>query len=97
MVVSPPRSSIIVGVSLRVVEELCAELRIPFAERPLTVAECQAADEALLTGTAFCVAGVRRLGGAALPWPGPVWRRLLAAWSERVGVDVEGQITGRAD
>jgi branched-chain amino acid aminotransferase len=25
--------------------------------------------------------------------PGPVYRRLLAAWSQKVGVDIERQIT----
>jgi branched-subunit amino acid aminotransferase/4-amino-4-deoxychorismate lyase len=94
-VVSPPRDSILGGISLRVVEELCGELKVPFAERPLTLSDCQSADEAMLAGTAFCVAGVRRLHGVDLPWPGTIVRRLLAAWSARVGVDIEGQITGR--
>jgi len=94
-VTSPPRDTILNGVSLGFVEQLCAELNVPFAERPLTLAECQAADEAMLAGTAFCVASVRCLNGVDLPWPGPVWRRLLTAWSARVGVDIEGQITGR--
>jgi branched-subunit amino acid aminotransferase/4-amino-4-deoxychorismate lyase len=91
-VLTPPRSTVLNGVSLQVVEELCGELGIPFAERPLTLAECQAADEAMLTCTSYCVAGVRRLDGVELSWPGPVWRRLLAAWSQRVGVDIEAQI-----
>jgi branched-chain amino acid aminotransferase len=91
-VVSPPRRSVLNGVSLQVVQELCGELGIPFAERPLTLDECQSADEALLACTSYCLAGVRRLHGVELPWPGPVWRRLLAAWSERVGVDIAGQI-----
>jgi len=91
-VVSPPRRSVLNGVSLQVVQELCGELGIPFAERPLTLDERQSADEALLACTSYCLAGVRRLHGVELPWPGPVWRRLLAAWSERVGVDIAGQI-----
>jgi branched-chain amino acid aminotransferase len=91
-VLTPPRDTVLNGVSLRVVEELCGELGIPFAERPLTLAECQSADEAMLTCTSYCVAGVRRLDGVELRWPGPIWRRLLAAWSERVGLDVEAQI-----
>ena len=91
-VLTPPRDTVLNGVSLQVIEELCGELRIPFAERTLTLAECQTADEAMLTCTSYCVAGVRRLDGVELPWPGPVWRRLLAAWSERVGVDIEAQI-----
>jgi branched-chain amino acid aminotransferase len=92
IVLTPPRETVLNGVSLRVVEELCRELGIPFAERPLTLVECQSADEAMLTCTSYCVAGVRRLNGVELPWPGPVWRRLLAAWSERSGVDIEAQI-----
>lgn len=92
-VFTPPRDTVLDGVSLQVVEELCDEIGIPFAERPLTVADCQAADEAMLTCTSFCVAGVRRLNGVDLPWPGPIWRRLLAAWSEIVNIDIEAQIT----
>jgi branched-subunit amino acid aminotransferase/4-amino-4-deoxychorismate lyase len=91
-VLTPPRATVLNGISLRVVEELCGELGIPFAERPLSLVDCQSADEAMLTCTSYCVAGVRRIDGVELPWPGPVWRRLLAAWSAKVGVDIETQI-----
>jgi branched-subunit amino acid aminotransferase/4-amino-4-deoxychorismate lyase len=91
-VLTPPRDRVLNGISLQVVEELCSELGIPFAESPLTLADCQSADEAMLTCTSYCIAGVRRINDLELPWPGPIWRRLLAAWSERVGVDIEGQI-----
>jgi branched-subunit amino acid aminotransferase/4-amino-4-deoxychorismate lyase len=91
-VCTPPHSSILPGVSLKVVEELCGEMGVPFAERPLTVEDCRQASEALLTGTAFCVAGVAEIDGHALPWPGPVTRRLLGAWSARVGLNVAQQI-----
>jgi branched-subunit amino acid aminotransferase/4-amino-4-deoxychorismate lyase len=91
-VLTPPRDRVLNGISLKVVEELCGELGIPFAEKPLTLLDCQSADEAMLTCTSYCIAGVRRINGVELRWPGPVWRRLLAAWSERVGVDIEGQI-----
>jgi branched-subunit amino acid aminotransferase/4-amino-4-deoxychorismate lyase len=90
-VVAPPRGTVLDGVSLRVVEELCARLRIPFAECAFTVADAQSADEAMLTGTAFCLAGVRWLEGVPLPWPGPVTSRLLRAWSDDVGLDIAGQ------
>jgi branched-subunit amino acid aminotransferase/4-amino-4-deoxychorismate lyase len=94
--ISPPRESILAGISLAVVEELAGRLGITMEFRPLTLTECQSADEALLTGTAFCVAGVRSIDGAALPWPGPVLGRLLAAWNPEVGLDIHGQIVGRA-
>lgn len=94
VLMSPPRPAILSGISLVVVEELCGELGVPFAERPLTPDDCRRADEAILTCTTFCLAGVRRFDGAELPWPGAVTQRLLAAWSARVGLDIASQFTG---
>jgi branched-subunit amino acid aminotransferase/4-amino-4-deoxychorismate lyase len=93
-VVSPPRQTVLEGVSLQVVRELCAALSIRFDERPLRLEECLQADEALLTSTPYCLAGVSSINGKPLPWPGPVFSRLLAAWSEHVGLDIPAQITG---
>jgi branched-chain amino acid aminotransferase len=51
--------------------------------------------ELLLVGTGFCVAGVRRFSsssqGRDYDWPGPVYSKLIAAWSEMVSVDIAGQ------
>lgn len=94
-VLSPPSKDVLGGISLQVVKELCAELRIPFQEKPLTPAACVAAEEAFLTCTSFCIAGVSRFNGTPLPWPGPIFERLLANWSASVGVDIAGQIVGR--
>jgi branched-subunit amino acid aminotransferase/4-amino-4-deoxychorismate lyase len=91
-VVTPPRSRVLPGISLAMVEKLCQDLGIPFVEEPLGPADCYAADEALLTSTSFCLAGVSRIDGHSIPWPGPIWQRLLAVWSERVGVDIARQI-----
>lgn len=93
---TPPRTGVLGGVSLRVVEELCRELGIPFEERPLTVPDCLNADEAMLASTPYCLAGVRRVNGAELPWPGPAFERLLRRWGDRVGVDIRAQVCGRA-
>ena len=92
VLVSPPRERILDGVSLRVVAELCGRLGVPLEYRELPLDACYAADEALLTCTTYCIAGVRSLNGRALPWPGPMMRRLVAAWSAEVGVDIHGQI-----
>jgi branched-subunit amino acid aminotransferase/4-amino-4-deoxychorismate lyase len=89
---SPPFPTILEGVSLRVVEELCRDLGIPFAERVLSVYDAVTADEALLCSTGFCLVGVSRFNGAPLPWPGPIYQRLLMEWGRRVGVDIAGQI-----
>jgi branched-chain amino acid aminotransferase len=54
--------------------------------------------ELLLAGTGFCLAGVRRFGFRDrcrdYPWPGPVFGKLLAVWSDLVGVDIAKQFTG---
>jgi branched-chain amino acid aminotransferase len=91
-VVSPPRASILNGISLQVVEELCDENGIPFREAVIRVEDCLAADAAMLASTSFCIAGVSRIEGRAIPWPGPVCKQLLMAWSGKVGVDIAGQI-----
>jgi branched-chain amino acid aminotransferase len=96
VVISPPRDVILDGISLRVTRELCTALRIPFVEAPVVLGlDLNRASEAMLTGTGFCLAGVRELvesfGPKQIGWPGPVFRRLLAAWSDLVGVDIERQ------
>lgn len=71
-----------------------------FARPPLPEEEASKyprPSELLLAGTGFCVAGVRRFGFRDrcrdYPWPGPVFRMLLAAWSDLVGVDIAKQFT----
>jgi branched-subunit amino acid aminotransferase/4-amino-4-deoxychorismate lyase len=91
-VVSPPRATILNGISLQVVEELCRENGIPFAETMLRIEDCLAADEAMLASTPYCIAGISRINGQSMAWPGPIFRKLLSAWGDRVGVDIAGQI-----
>jgi branched-chain amino acid aminotransferase len=93
VVTSPPRDTILDGISLRVTHELCAAAGLRWEERPIPVGEVASASEAMLTGTGFCVAGVRGFDGVELRWPGPVFTKLLAAWSDLVGVDVAAQFT----
>ncbi len=93
MVCSPERLRILDGISLRVVEELCASLNIPFAELDLTHEYNYWAREAMLTGSAFCLASVRSIMNSAHPFPtfnqpGPIFERLLNAFSDLVGVDI---------
>jgi branched-chain amino acid aminotransferase len=70
--------------------------------RPVEPGEAKTAvgrvSELLLAGTGFCVAGVRQFACAGRSrdyvWPGPVFGKLLVAWSDLVGVDVARQFTG---
>ncbi len=92
-IVSPPHAKILPGISVAVVAELAAKLGIPFVERDLLPADVAAAEEILLAGTTPCVLPVTRFNGQPIssPRPGPVFRQLIAAWSELVGVDIVGQ------
>lgn len=91
--ISPLRNSILEGVSLAVIAELCKQLGIALKYRPITLQDCNKASEALLTCTTYCLAGVRQINDRAIPWPGPVLKRLVDAWSAAVGVPIHGQIT----
>jgi len=92
VVLSPPRDSMLEGVSLAVVRELCGELGIPFVEQSLSLDDCLSADEAMLSCTTYCLAGVSRLQGKPLRFPGPIFGRILQAWNRHVGVDIHRQI-----
>jgi branched-subunit amino acid aminotransferase/4-amino-4-deoxychorismate lyase len=90
---SPPDDHILAGVSLGVVHELAGRLGIPFMRRRLTVDELRTADEVMLASTSVCLLPVvlcdgRPIGDGA---PGTTFARLLQAWSEMVGVDVDEQ------
>jgi branched-subunit amino acid aminotransferase/4-amino-4-deoxychorismate lyase len=91
--ISPPREMILPGVSMSFVEELAAELAIPFLYHELRPEDIARADEALLTSTSPCIIPAVSLNGAPIGEgrPGPIFRRLLDAWSRRVGIDILAQ------
>jgi branched-subunit amino acid aminotransferase/4-amino-4-deoxychorismate lyase len=92
-VLSPTLTNILPGVSRQTVKELCAELDIPFIERDLQVFDVVNADEALLSSTPYCVVPVTHVNNIQIGKGkmGPITKRLLAAWSDRVGVDIVQQ------
>lgn len=96
-VYSPAPRNILLGISRKVVIELCRKLGIPFAERDLQVHDAMTADEAFVTTTPYCMAPVTRFNGVTVgdgAIGGPIYNRLLDAWSEEVGVDIRAQVLG---
>jgi branched-chain amino acid aminotransferase len=96
-VYSPVPRNILLGISRKVVIELCAKLRIPFVERDLQVHDAMTADEAFVTTTPYCMAPVTKFNGSPVgdgSVGGPVYKRLLDAWSNEVGVDIRAQVMG---
>lgn len=92
-VFTPRPHNILRGVSRRACVELAGRLGVPVHEADIEPYDVRAADEAWFTGTTICMIPITRfnfqpVGDGA---PGPVYRRLLTAWSEEVGVDIACQ------
>ena len=97
--ISPPKSKILPGVSMSVLEQLASDLGLPVSQRDLRVADVAGADEVLLCSTSPCVWPVTRLSGKPIGdgTRGPIATKLMQAWSERVGFDIEAQSHRFAD
>jgi branched-subunit amino acid aminotransferase/4-amino-4-deoxychorismate lyase len=93
-IVSPCTRDILPGISRGMIIELAGQLGVPFAERDIPPARIKNAQEAFLTSTPYCLMPVTKINGAAIGTgqPGSLTRRLLAAWSKVVGLDIEQQI-----
>jgi branched-chain amino acid aminotransferase len=80
-----------------------APIDFRYFARPVEPADARSivseVSELLLAGTGFCLAGVRKFGARDkyrdYTWPGPVFRQLVEAWNELVGVDIVSQLTDR--
>ena len=97
-IVSPTTRNILPGISRQVVIELAEKLDIPFVERDFQVFNIVNADEACMTSTPYCMLPVTRVNGLPIGSgvPGPIFRRLMNAWNEEVGLDVVQQIVDMA-
>jgi branched-chain amino acid aminotransferase len=72
---------------------LARKLGIPTAEANIELYDVINADEAFFTSTAFSMLPCTKINGLAIGGGkmGPIFKRLLAAWSEEVGVDILAQ------
>lgn len=93
-IVSPTTTNTLPGISRATVMELAAKLAIPFVEKDIQVHSVMNADEAFTSTTPYCILPVTRINGVPIGdgHRGPIFRRLLTAWSDKVGVDIERQI-----
>lgn len=89
-IVSPTTRNILPGISRQMVIELAEKLGIPFVERDFQVYNVINADEAFTASTPYCLLPVTKINGLTIGdgHPGPVYNRLLDAWSEAVGTNV---------
>jgi branched-chain amino acid aminotransferase len=93
-VVKTPRTvNCLAGISRETVLELCESLGIPSQETDLLPYDVYTADEAFFTSTPYCIMPATKFNGLPVGdgQVGPVTKKLLAAWSEMVGLDIVKQ------
>ena len=90
---TPGDQSILQGISRMTVFDLAEQLGIPIVEEDLQPYDAYTADEAFLTNSIYQLLPVASIDGRRIgdDVPGPVSKKLLAAWSELVGVDIVDQ------
>jgi branched-chain amino acid aminotransferase len=90
---TPTTRNALAGISRATVLELAAELGIQTQVVDFQLYDIYTADEAFFTSTPYCIMPATRINGLDVGdgQVGTVTQRLLAAWSERVGMDIVGQ------
>ena len=94
---TPICSNSLAGISRETILELCQEESITCQETLLQPYDLYTADEVFFTSTPYCMMPATRFNGLPIGdgQVGPITRQLLAAWSDRVGVDIAKQATGQ--
>lgn len=89
-VYSPTDRNRLEGVSLITVRELASDLGLRWVEKDLQPYDVVNADEAWLTSTPWCIAPCTKFNNMPIGRgePGPMFYRIIQAWSDRVGIDV---------
>ncbi len=82
-----PGGTVLDGISLEVVRELCDSIGVKFGVKFMTPDDCYEAEELMLTCTTWCLAGVWSLDGREKVWPGVMAERLRSAWGKMVETD----------
>lgn len=95
---SPPVADILPGISRDVVLELARPLGIAIGERRIRPDDAASADEVMLSSTPSCLLPVTRFQGQPIGSgePGPIYSRLLEAWSNVVNVNIAEQAATHA-
>ncbi len=91
--VAPIGEKILPSISRMVLKSLAGQEGIPVIERDIAGDELASADEVMLASTTVCMLPVLQVDGLQVGTgrPGPVYRKLLDAWSRSVGLNIPEQ------
>ncbi|WP_127580053.1 D-amino-acid transaminase [Paenibacillus koleovorans] len=92
IITHPADNMILHGITRLVIRQLAQHLDIPFVEQPITVDEMMKADEVFLSSTISEVMPIVQIDGVNVGGgqPGPVVRRLQAAFERYAGLVSQG-------
>jgi branched-subunit amino acid aminotransferase/4-amino-4-deoxychorismate lyase len=98
-IITPTTRNILWGISLQTVKELAAGIGMDFVEKDFQTYDVINADEAWLTTTPYCLAPCTKINQIPIGdgRPGPRFKEMLHAWSQRVGMDIEAQVMNPQD
>jgi branched-chain amino acid aminotransferase len=87
---TPKRDNILEGIARKDVMELAKLLGIECIETDLYPYDLYNADEIFVTANTICMVPISKINSRPVgkKVPGPITEKLLAAWSEKVGVDI---------
>jgi len=91
---TPLGKYVLEGISRQTVIELARQEGFELVERDIDLYDAYTADEVFLTSTSLCLCPVVKVNHAVIgdgKVPGPVSKKLLAAYSKLVGCDIEAQ------
>ncbi len=95
---TPEARYVLPGVSRAIVIELAARCGIPVEETSIDLYDAYTADECFITSTSLCICPARGINGRVFGdgrVPGPITKRLTAAYVELAGFDFVGQYLRR--
>ncbi len=94
---TPRAECVLEGVSQNVVFEQATTFDLPHRAENLDVADLIEAQEAFVSSTTYCLLPVTKVNGEPIGTgaPGPLYRRLIDAWSHMVEVDIIRQAQER--
>ena len=92
-ILTPRPHDILRGISRQACMELAGKLDVPVSEANIEPYDVREADEAWYTATTICMVPITRFDFQPVGSgrPGPIFGRLINAWSEEVGVDIPAQ------
>ena len=93
-----PSSHILNGISRDVIGELASRIGLSVGSTRVLPEDLSRSSEAFLTSTPHCLLPVTRFNDHPIGRgiPGPVYHRLISAWSDLVGVDIVAQMRNGA-